>query len=140
MAGPTKGHEPVITISCEASLAEVRAERADDRSRVGQAALTAAQAVVDDRRRALVRLETELRDGRADGLTPGSWQAGLKDMADEGKDVAGDGFAEAAERDDPAERRPPLAPPVRPPLRTLRLLPAPAPLRRGGHNSAGSTP
>lgn len=44
-------------------------------------AIQAAQMVVDQRRAQLTQLETELRDGRADGLKPGSWQASLKDMA-----------------------------------------------------------
>ena len=48
-----------------------------------QMAINAGQKLVDDRRAALARLETEQRDGRADGLKPGSWQAGIKDMATE---------------------------------------------------------
>ena len=44
-------------------------------------AINAGQKLVDDRRTALARLEVEQRDGRADGLKPGSWQASIKDMA-----------------------------------------------------------
>lgn len=67
----------------EKALVQMRAESGARSDPTMQMAINAGQKLVDDRRAALVRLETEQRDGRADGLKPGSWQAGIKDMATE---------------------------------------------------------
>lgn len=67
----------------EKALVQMRAESGARPDPTMQMAINAGQKLVDDRRAALVRLETEQRDGRADGLKPGSWQAGIKDMATE---------------------------------------------------------
>ncbi len=67
----------------EKALVQMRAESGARPDPTMQMAINAGQKLVDDRRAALARLETEQRDGRADGLKPGSWQAGIKDMATE---------------------------------------------------------
>ncbi|WP_295217538.1 DUF3667 domain-containing protein [uncultured Brevundimonas sp.] len=67
----------------EKALVQMRAESGARPDPTMQMAISAGQKLVDDRRAALARLETEQRDGRADGLKPGSWQAGIKDMATE---------------------------------------------------------
>ncbi|KIC57806.1 hypothetical protein RM53_09270 [Brevundimonas nasdae] len=67
----------------EKALVQMRAESGARPDPTMQMAINAGQKLVDDRRAALVRLEAEQRDGRADGLKPGSWQAGIKDMATE---------------------------------------------------------
>ena len=65
----------------ETALAQVRADSSARPDSATQMALSAGQKLVQDRRAALTRLEAEARDGRADGLKPGSWQASIKDMA-----------------------------------------------------------
>jgi len=65
----------------ETALAQVRADSSAQPDSATQMALSAGQKLVEDRRAALMRLEVEQRDGRADGLKPGSWQASIKDMA-----------------------------------------------------------
>lgn len=65
----------------QANLDRVKAEHAADPDPVAARALQIAEQVVVRERAKLAQLERELRDGRADGLTPGSWQASLKDMA-----------------------------------------------------------
>ncbi|MFN7108938.1 MAG: DUF3667 domain-containing protein, partial [Brevundimonas sp.] len=65
----------------ETALAKVRADSSARPDSATQMALSAGQKLVQDRRAALTRLEAEQRDGRADGLKPGSWQASIKDMA-----------------------------------------------------------
>lgn len=76
----------------EQALAKVRAEMAAKQAgppdATAVAALNAGQKLVEDRRAALTRLETEEREGRADGLKPGSWQASIKDMATGDADAA----------------------------------------------------
>ncbi|MCW0045887.1 DUF3667 domain-containing protein [Brevundimonas sp. BT-123] len=67
----------------EKALVQMRAESGAQPDPTMQMAINAGQKLVDDRRAALARLEIEQRDGRADGLKPGSWQAGIKDMATE---------------------------------------------------------
>jgi hypothetical protein len=69
----------------EKALVQVRADLANDPSGIGLGAMSAAQTLVNERRQTLARLETDLRNGRADGLAPGTWQAQLKDMAAENK-------------------------------------------------------
>ena len=63
----------------ERNLAQVRSEMSPDEP-AGQAALQAAQQVVTHEKERLARVEQEVREGRADGLTPGSWQAQVKDL------------------------------------------------------------
>jgi Protein of unknown function (DUF3667) len=65
----------------EKSLAQARAEMTARDNKAGLMGMEVAQKMVDDRRAALARTEAEQRDGRADGLKPGSWQASIKDMA-----------------------------------------------------------
>ncbi|WP_404416628.1 DUF3667 domain-containing protein [Brevundimonas vesicularis] len=65
----------------EKALIQMRAESGAQPDPTMQMAINAGQKLVDDRRTALARLEVEQRDGRADGLKPGSWQASIKDMA-----------------------------------------------------------
>ena len=65
----------------ETALAQVRADSSARPDSATQMALSAGQKLVQDRRAALTWLEAEARDGRADGLKPGSWQASIKDMA-----------------------------------------------------------
>lgn len=65
----------------EKALVQMRAESGAQPDPTMQMAINAGQKLVADRRAALARLEIEQRDGRADGLKPGSWQAGIKDMA-----------------------------------------------------------
>ncbi|MDQ1193691.1 hypothetical protein QE419_002457 [Brevundimonas vesicularis] len=65
----------------EKALVQMRAESGAQPDPTMQMAINAGQKLVDDRRAALARLEIEQRDGRADGLKPGSWQASIKDMA-----------------------------------------------------------
>lgn len=67
----------------EKALVQMRAESGAQPDPTMQMAINAGQKLVDDRRAALARLEVEQRDGRADGLKPGSWQASIKDMATE---------------------------------------------------------
>ncbi|WP_295206722.1 DUF3667 domain-containing protein [uncultured Brevundimonas sp.] len=90
----------------EKALVQMRAESGARPDPTMQMAINAGQKLVDDRRAALARLETEQREGRADGLKPGSWQAGIKDMATEevgetklkimGKDAEKDGHGVGA--------------------------------------------
>jgi hypothetical protein len=90
----------------EKALVQMRAESGARPDPTMQMAINAGQKLVDDRRAALARLETEQRDGRADGLKPGSWQASIKDMATEeagetklkvmGKDAEKDGHGVGA--------------------------------------------
>lgn len=75
-------------VEAENSLAEVRAEAATDPSGMAGVGIKAGEALVAQKQAALTRLETEQRDGRADGLKPGSWQASIKDIAS-GDDVSG---------------------------------------------------
>ncbi len=73
-------------IEAEAELAKVRAQLAtQEEAGAGLAGVAAAEKAVEEGKVRVDRLETEARDGRGDGLTPGSWQANLKDMAEEGK-------------------------------------------------------
>lgn len=65
----------------EKALVQMRAESGAQPDPTMQMAISAGQKLVDDRRAALARLEVEQREGRPDGLKPGSWQAGIKDMA-----------------------------------------------------------
>ncbi|WP_295224854.1 DUF3667 domain-containing protein [uncultured Brevundimonas sp.] len=65
----------------EKALVQIRAESGAQPDPTMQMAINAGQKLVDDRRAALARLEVEQREGRPDGLKPGSWQAGIKDMA-----------------------------------------------------------
>lgn len=65
----------------EKALVQMRTESGAQPDPTMQMAINAGQKLVDDRRAALARLEVEQRDGRADGLKPGSWQASIKDMA-----------------------------------------------------------
>lgn len=65
----------------EKALVQMRAESGAQPDPTMQMAINAGQKLVDDRRAALARLEVEQREGRPDGLKPGSWQAGIKDMA-----------------------------------------------------------
>jgi hypothetical protein len=65
----------------ETALAQVRADSGARPDSATQMALSAGQKLVQDRRAALTRLEAEQRNGRADGLKPGSWQANIKDIA-----------------------------------------------------------
>ncbi|WP_295184543.1 DUF3667 domain-containing protein [uncultured Brevundimonas sp.] len=67
----------------EKALVQMRTESGAQPDPTMQMAINAGQKLVDDRRAALARLEVEQRDGRADGLKPGSWQASIKDMATE---------------------------------------------------------
>ncbi len=70
----------------EASLATVRTELGrEEATQVGLLAVAAAEKTVAEEKAELTELETEVRDGRGDGLTPGSWQAKLKDWSDEGE-------------------------------------------------------
>ncbi len=64
-----------VVEAAQQTVNELRADNAQPQ------AIQAAQMIVDQRREQLVKLEAEMRDGRADGLKPGSWQASLKDMA-----------------------------------------------------------
>src|SRR5690606_26583154 len=59
---------------------------------MGRLAMAEAEKRVAEARADLTRLETEQREGRADGLKPGSWQANIKDMAtgDETHDGTGE--------------------------------------------------
>ncbi|WAC60356.1 DUF3667 domain-containing protein [Brevundimonas sp. SL130] len=72
-------------VEAEKTVAELRTELAEQNNSVTQGALTGAQKLVENRRAALDRMETELREGRSDGLGVGTWQAEVKDMAAEGK-------------------------------------------------------
>ncbi|MFN3837438.1 MAG: DUF3667 domain-containing protein [Brevundimonas sp.] len=65
----------------ERALAQLRNGRGAQGDAATQMAINTGQKLVADRRAALTRLEVEARDGRPDGLKPGSWQAGIKDMA-----------------------------------------------------------
>jgi len=65
----------------EQDLARTRADLAQEPSGVGRAAVAAAERLVAERRESLADVEREAREGRADGLKPGSWQAAIKDMA-----------------------------------------------------------
>lgn len=64
-----------VVEAAQQTVNELRADNAQPQ------AIQAAQMIVDQRREQLLKLEAEMRDGRADGLKPGSWQASLKDMA-----------------------------------------------------------
>jgi hypothetical protein len=75
----------------EKTVAELRVELAAQNNPITQRALTSAQQMVDNRRDNLAQLETDLRDGRSDGLGVGTWQAQLKDMAADG-DIKGKGM------------------------------------------------
>ena len=63
-----------VVEAAQQTVNELRADNAQPQ------AIQAAQMIVDQRREQLLKLEAEMRDGRADGLKPGSWQASLKDM------------------------------------------------------------
>ncbi|MES2862015.1 MAG: DUF3667 domain-containing protein [Pseudomonadota bacterium] len=68
--------------AAQQALAAIQADpstRTEDGETKAQV-IAEAQRIVDARKASLDRLEIEMRDGRADGLTPGSWQAGLKDQ------------------------------------------------------------
>ena len=65
----------------EKSLAQARAEITARDNKAGLMGVEVAQKMVEDRRAALARTEAEQREGRPDGLKPGSWQASIKDMA-----------------------------------------------------------
>src|SRR5690606_32545527 len=79
-------------IETERSLAETRAEMTGEHLAMGRLAMAEAEKRVAEARADLTRLETEQREGRADGLKPGSWQANIKDMAtgDETHDGTGE--------------------------------------------------
>ncbi|KAK0341370.1 hypothetical protein LTR94_026636, partial [Friedmanniomyces endolithicus] len=72
-------------VEAQKSVAALRAENQNQQNAASQAALAAAEKTVADSIANLDKLEVEMRDGRADGLQPGSWQAQLKDMASSGK-------------------------------------------------------
>ncbi|QYF86327.1 DUF3667 domain-containing protein [Brevundimonas sp. PAMC22021] len=69
----------------ETALTQVRAEMAQQDGRIAQEALKGAEFLVAQERARLTGMEQEARDGRADGLKPGSWQAQIKDMAAENR-------------------------------------------------------
>ena len=75
----------VAVADAEKAVAELRVELAAQNNPITQNALTGAQKLVENRKTALARLETDLRDGRADGLGVGTWQADMKDSAAAGK-------------------------------------------------------
>ena len=79
-------------IEAEQGLAQARIDVATDPSGVSQIALKAAEELVIERREGLADLERQVREGRSDGLKPGSWQANIKDMAagDETRDGTGE--------------------------------------------------
>ena len=71
-------------VEAETALAEVRADLArTPETQVGLLGVAAAEKTLARKKAQLVELETEVREGRQDGLTPGSWQASIKDMAAE---------------------------------------------------------
>ena len=76
-------------IQAEQNLAQTRLELTSDSTGVGQMAVKAAEALVIDRREELEDMERQVREGRSDGLKPGSWQASLKDMADDNEGTQG---------------------------------------------------
>ncbi len=78
-------------VEAEQALAEARADLASEPIGMGRAAVTAAEQAVAKRREGLADLERQVREGRADGLKPGSWQARVKDMS--AVDKAEDGGA-----------------------------------------------
>jgi hypothetical protein len=65
----------------EAQLAlnEAKAKAAATPGTGEAATLSILERVVEQQQASLERMQVELRDGRADGLTPGSWQAKIKD-------------------------------------------------------------
>ncbi len=69
-------------VAAEAALAEINADPSatTDEGQTKAQVVAEAQRMVNVQKASLDRLEVEMRDGRADGLTPGSWQAGLKDQ------------------------------------------------------------
>jgi hypothetical protein len=69
----------------ETALTQVRADMAQENDPIAQEALKGAEFLVAQERARLTGMEQEARDGRADGLKPGSWQAQIKDMAAENK-------------------------------------------------------
>ena len=71
----------VAVAEVQKNLDQLKAENATDPSPITARALEVAEQVVARERAKLAQLERELRDGRPDGLRPGSWQASLKDMA-----------------------------------------------------------
>ncbi|WP_420480286.1 DUF3667 domain-containing protein [Brevundimonas sp. FT23028] len=83
-------------VEAEQALAEVKAGFADQTSPVAVAAIGAADETVRRERTRLTEVEREVREGRPDGLVPGSWQANLKDAAESGKKNAGSGHGFAA--------------------------------------------
>ncbi len=78
-------------VEAEKTVAELRADPEVNDSPIAAQTLKTAEGVVENRRQSLNRLETELRDGRSDGLAPGTWQAQVKDLAADGK-VKGHGL------------------------------------------------
>ncbi|WP_271164620.1 DUF3667 domain-containing protein [Brevundimonas intermedia] len=76
-------------VEAEKALAEVRADAATDPSGMARVGIEGGQALVVQKRAELARLETEQREGRADGLKPGSWQASIKDIASGEKSSGG---------------------------------------------------
>jgi len=71
----------VAVAEVQKNLDQLKAENATDPGPITARALEVAEQVVARERAKLAQLERELREGRPDGLRPGSWQASLKDMA-----------------------------------------------------------
>lgn len=69
----------------ETALTQVRADMARENGPIAQEALKGAEFLVGRERARLTGMEQEARDGRADGLKSGSWQAQIKDMAAENR-------------------------------------------------------
>mgnify|MGYP002653807410 FL=1 len=69
----------------ETALTPVRADMARENGPIAQEALKGAEFLVGRERARLTGMEQEARDGRADGLKSGSWQAQIKDMAAENR-------------------------------------------------------
>lgn len=95
--------ERLEVAEAETALAETRADLAADPSGVGRTAVEMAEKLVAQRRESLGQLEQELREGRADGLKPGSWQAEIKDMADGDETHDGTGKLKVMGREAKAE-------------------------------------
>jgi len=66
----------------EAALVETRTQLTAESAGAGRMAVEMAEQLVVKRREDLAHLEQELRDGRTDGLKPGSWQSSIKDLAE----------------------------------------------------------
>lgn len=91
-----KAEKAVLDAQAAATAAEAEGQDAvtsGARQGVTAGALAAAEGVVIQEKARLSQLEKELTEGRKDGLTPGSWQAQVADIAldvsngDEGKGV-----------------------------------------------------